>query len=568
METIQIIRDLEASVISDIKNSNAIISIKKYMKVEQADNVTMAAFHSLRRIFSNIMENGFLKPSTKNKESDQGKARRWMLKQLNDYKEILYEWTNCGNIDRQVPAVRTILEFVTRDYLLMENNNTSVPGKPSFGADTYTALFQNLLQAKEIGIDLLLMIREEVLSKADCVYYAMLVLSSSLRAAKANASSISDDSRDTLIRNAVDIMRVIELVDEVDESDLLCVSAMDNDGNEDEEGVSSDDSDDDNEDQQQQQTSVGAKRKLPTSSSTDKTSKKARRPHDLSRFQQIRDPASHKRIFNRAWLTLLSMPLTNTQHKLILRHLPEHVVPHMLKPLLLADYLTCCYDKGGAVAVLALESLCHLIIAHKLDYPKYFESLYRLCTPEIFGAKYRAKFMKLLHMSLKSSNLPAYTVAAFIKRLSRVSLQSSSPSALFCVAQITWLLRKHPQCQVLIHRTGSMDPQTDDAYDSSEEIDLEKTQAMESSLWEAIALQNHHLHSVAALAKALKNEISTSSKPTAPALVVEEFITHSYADLMEADMKRIKKNGALAYKEPKRLLQTEGLIDSCFGSNV
>ena len=48
-------------------------------------------------------------------------------------------------------------------------------------------------------------------------------------------------------------------------------------------------------------------------------------------------------------------------------------------------------------------------------------------------------------------------------------------------------------------------------YDPHEEADLEKARALDSSLWEALALQNHHVHGVAALAKSLQQEAATAS---------------------------------------------------------
>jgi U3 small nucleolar RNA-associated protein 19 len=145
-------------------------------------------------------------------------------------------------------------------------------------------------------------------------------------------------------------------------------------------------------------------------------------------------------------------------------------VPSLRNPMLLADYLTQSYRVGGVVAVLALESLFHLIMHHNLDYPDFFRSLYRLCTVEVFSARYRVTFMKLLNASLKSVNIPAYVAAAFAKRLAHLALHTPSPNAPFCIAQCTWLLRQHPQTQPLIHRSKH----TKGEFNNCEEEDLEK----------------------------------------------------------------------------------------------
>lgn len=93
------------------------------------------------------------------------------------------------------------------------------------------------------------------------------------------------------------------------------------------------------------------------------------------------------------------------------------------------------------------EGLFNLIINQNLDYPKFFESLYKLCTPTIFSAKYRSKFLSLLSKSLKSTNLPAHFAAAFAKRFATLAVSGPTPTAAFCLAQVAALLKTHPQVQ-------------------------------------------------------------------------------------------------------------------------
>jgi U3 small nucleolar RNA-associated protein 19 len=182
---------------------------------------------------------------------------------------------------------------------------------------------------------------------------------------------------------------------------------------------------------------------------------------------------------------------------------------------------------------------------------------------EVLGAKYRAKFMYLLHVSLKSANLPSYSIAAFIKKLSYLALRVPGPAACFCIAQATWLLRRHPQCQVLIHRPT--DTIINDNYNVLEDINLEKANALTSSLWEVAGLQNHYIYEASILAQALENEKSTSANKNIPEISVEMFMKQNYADLIEIELKRIKKSAAFAFQEPKQLLSPESTIASCFG---
>lgn len=135
-------------------------------------------------------------------------------------------------------------------------------------------------------------------------------------------------------------------------------------------------------------TSIGKKAGLLGKSAPTKKKHKK-----LSRTEQLRDLDSYQKAFSKAWLSLLSLSqLSLAQHKIILRHLPDNVMPHLFRPLTLADYLSQCFTLGGVVAVLSLESLFTLIVEYNLDYPDFFLSLYRLCTVEVFSAKYRGEY--------------------------------------------------------------------------------------------------------------------------------------------------------------------------------
>lgn len=50
------------------------------------------------------------------------------------------------------------------------------------------------------------------------------------------------------------------------------------------------------------------------------------------------------------------------------------------------------------------------------------------------------------------SHLPAYLVAAFAKRLSRLALTAPPEALLMVLPFICNLLRRHPSCRVLVHR--------------------------------------------------------------------------------------------------------------------
>jgi hypothetical protein len=57
----------------------------------------------------------------------------------------------------------------------------------------------------------------------------------------------------------------------------------------------------------------------------------------------------------------------------------------------------------------------------------------------------------------------------------------------------------------------------------------------------------------------------------APSLIVEDFIEHTYASIIDTEAssgkgKRSEKNMALAFKEPTHLLPMGCIVRQCFGS--
>lgn len=160
----------------------------------------------------------------------------------------------------------------------------------------------------------------------------------------------------------------------------------------------------------------------------------------------------HRKAFSSAWLGFLTVPLTSEIHKKILLNLHTDVLPHMTNPKLLMDFLTDSYNTGGVTSLLALNSLFFLIHKHNLDYPDFYKKLYALFESNIFYVKYQARFFHLADLFLMSTHLPAYLVAAFVKRLSRLSLTAPPSGAMLAIPFVCNLIRRHPSIQVLIHR--------------------------------------------------------------------------------------------------------------------
>eukprot|EP00597_Dinobryon_sp_UTEXLB2267_P007577 CAMPEP_0170093788 /NCGR_PEP_ID=MMETSP0019_2-20121128/26745_1 /TAXON_ID=98059 /ORGANISM="Dinobryon sp., Strain UTEXLB2267" /LENGTH=473 /DNA_ID=CAMNT_0010314747 /DNA_START=335 /DNA_END=1759 /DNA_ORIENTATION=- len=464
----------------------------------------------------------------------------------------------------------------------------------------------------EVDVDMLLLLRNEVLEHHDCIFYSLSALQSILLEMKESYHTESAVKPSVVsLKNVMDLMRIVSLpgqevaiaegsglegmtpneetflvnavtaaTAQAKDSNLKRKRALDI--------IDTVDDDDVEEDQQfDEDVSSPAKIKKITAAKQQQQHLKGLAALPVS--QQLRRLACYRRVFSRCWLCLLSLPLSAPQTKVILKHLPEHVMHLLTRPILLADFLTHCYDSGsGPIAVLALQSLFTLIAQHNLDYPHFFLSLYNLCSVEIFSAKYRTTFFSLLSRSLQSTNLPAYVVAAFIKRLAYLALHSPSCNSRFCVAQITWLLRKHPQCITLLH--SATHNNENQYFNNDESRDLEAAGGLQSSLWELLLLERHFLVAAADLAKTVRDPRSTDNGRNGLHTRVEEHLALTYADLLTEQLSQVatkaKKHKlqqqdiddnvsrnsnmsnsriALSHRIPQQLLQANSLVASCFG---
>ena len=584
------IRDKENLIISDVKNTNLLLDLKANLSAVDAtgkpiaSEVRVAALHANRRIFVNYLENGKLSKSKTEKSEKKEEYRSWLLGQFHSFQDTLLAFISSGDPVLQAPATRTLLQLVRREYLLQVPWTKDHGPSATFGVKSFRALIEALLQSIELPAEILLMLRDEVFIKPDCAYYTLYFMTqiltdfkASLKKLKLSADKLSDEQveEDARIRvgiqNCLDMIRMIALPEKdepISKDDFLVtgkgVLAEEADDSSDELPPEEDAMSDDNADEFEydERTKYKVARKNGRSLNDKDTSNKKKKSRQMSRSEKLVDWESHRRVYSKAWLSVLSMPLTKNQHKIALKHLPEFVINFLDEPLVVSDYLTRSYESGGVVSVLALESLFQLIVKYNLDFPNFFTSLYNLCSTEVFSARYRSKFIKLLSASLKSTNLPSYVVSAFIKRLAYLSLHAPVPCSLYCVSQIMWLLKKHPQCLKMIHRLSKEDKVE---YDINESSQLERSNALESSLWEMTVLQSSVLNSVINLATTLEESpASTKEGKGSMLIVVEDFVDSTYADLMESELKKIKKNAAMAFRNVNELFSGDTVIKNVF----
>ena len=250
--------------------------------------------------------------------------------------------------------------------------------------------------------------------------------------------------------------------------------------------------------------------------------------------------APELRHFAKAWLAFLKLPMSAPTYRRVLRKLAEDVMPCMPPMLVpqLADFYTDAYNQGGAIALMALHGLFLLMTRHNVDYPDFYAKLYALLHVDAFHAKHRAKFFALLDTFLGSTHLPAYLVCAFCKKLARLALSAPPAGPLFALPFVYNMIKRHPAAMVLIHRprpaaydgAGGV-AATEDPFDPDED-DPARCGALESSLWEVLALRTHYLPAVSSLAAVFEKEFA------APQYPIEKggFTAVTYASLFDREV--------------------------------
>ncbi|XP_039077224.1 nucleolar complex protein 4 homolog isoform X3 [Hyaena hyaena] len=269
---------------------------------------------------------------------------------------------------------------------------------------------------------------------------------------------------------------------------------------------------------------------------------------ELSHKWKVTHLKEHRKAFQLMWLGFLKHKLPLGLYKKVLVIMHDSILPHLAQPSLMIDFLTRAYDVGGAISLLALNGLFILIHKHNLEYPDFYRKLYALLDPSVFHVKYRARFFHLADLFLSSSHLPAYLVAAFAKRLSRLALTAPPEALLMVLPFICNLLRRHPACGVLVHRPRG--PELDaDPYDPEEE-DPARSRALESSLWELQTLQRHYHPAVSQAASVINQALSVPEVSVAPLLELTAF------EVFEQDLKKKKGQESV----PLEFLPAQGLL--------
>ncbi|XP_017880756.1 nucleolar complex protein 4 homolog isoform X2 [Ceratina calcarata] len=252
------------------------------------------------------------------------------------------------------------------------------------------------------------------------------------------------------------------------------------------------------------------------------------KPHQATK-SFVWDQAGARRALNKVWACVMHWELTPQSHKKLLIVLLERVMPHLEKPVLLTDFLMDSLDADGPIGLLALQ--------------------------EIFHTKYKPRLFYLSDLFLSSTHLPEALVAAFAKRLARLTLVAPPEDILIILLFVGNLLLRHPGLKRLIDRPqGGETEQNNGAGDPflMEERDPLSSNALLSSLWEIKALQWHIMPSIASTARFIREPLPSVEYDMASAL------ERTGGHLFDSELKNKVKDIMLTFERPNSMMLPKG----------
>lgn len=134
-----------------------------------------------------------------------------------------------------------------------------------------------------------------------------------------------------------------------------------------------------------------------------------------------------------------------------------------------------------------------------------FDEVYCIISETLLLKSYRFRVFLFLNTFLSSSKVPAYVIAAYLKRLSRITLNAKPRSLVAILEIIENIYTSHPVLHVLRDRVDDKAREMElssnictiqswiesDPFDAREVNDLKKTRAMDSCIWELMPLRFH-----------------------------------------------------------------------------
>ncbi|CAL8069207.1 unnamed protein product [Calicophoron daubneyi] len=307
---------------------------------------------------------------------------------------------------------------------------------------------------------------------------------------------------------------------------------------------------------------------------------------DLARHTKV---SYLRHLFTQVWVHFLDNPLPDSLMLKALRLLGDGRMNRLGDVRLLSDYVIPIFDPEAAAADVkecskptdqdlvvpptwsraVSRTVLHLVVQGGLNYPRLYPRLYQLLDDSLLVCPETERFLDDLDTYLRSLLLSTNVVAAFVKRLSQLALLS--PLRLTCalLSMIHDCILRHPKCAVLVNRRkrphsnkrvrptehNSVDsansladaasPQTSDPAILSkgdpyqwDPHNLEKSKALDSSLWEVASLIHHYSDDVATLAY----KICHPNPVDAPGVASPSEIIRQKDEELKADAESVRQN--------------------------
>lgn len=316
------------------------------------------------------------------------KFRKWLWSIYVAFIKEMLDWLlTKKDSNAQVAALRTLMEFVAREGEM----RSTASGVAGFGNETFMRVVQQLMAAPKLKGELASVFKGEyVVAYVDVQYFMLKNLTQLLESEYAKDDDEKRDATDfSFAANALRLLGMVSMPESADDITSFLVEpkedATTNDLPEDELVSDDDDDSDVDSDDEPQSLAVGNKRKA-----EDAAKKKSGQKSKKKSVKGLRSLKQHQHAFSQAWVAVLRHRLPQDAYKKILVQLPDDIMPHLVNPLLLSDFLTDSYNLGGVPSLLALNSLFILIQDYNFDYPDFYNKLYQLLDdPSLLSAKQR-----------------------------------------------------------------------------------------------------------------------------------------------------------------------------------
>lgn len=343
---------------------------------EEGWKVQMAALLALCRSCSRLMETGDLIPPgcSKSKETAKGVNRKelkeskdklavWMAATYKEIVKVALEFVEGKNVKGQLVGMRAVMGLVAR-----EAETAAEMGCPAqvWTDGLFTALISALLESTHTSQQVLRSFSERYLEVyGDVRYYTWRAVAwfAGKKLVKEEGATGLVERGATMARNAYDLMCLCKIppteertegkgaskkvVHVVNIEHLVAGPSRRRAVHEEREGA-----------QPSSMELANADRTTSAAANVAATSGKKR---GKGVHVDLANKGVYAKAFSDAWIALMRVELPADVIKSVLTKLHTDLLPHMTQPLLLADVLTACYERGGMLAVLSLHGLFALI---------------------------------------------------------------------------------------------------------------------------------------------------------------------------------------------------------------